>query len=96
VSDIIDTITFLALMFKITILCNSYERRVFSRILIQKLFLEGNCSNECTKELKMFSLQLQMMKFQDTACGFFLLNLRFFTTFVSVIVSYVIIMVQIK
>jgi hypothetical protein len=36
------------------------------------------------------------MTIQYTACGFFSLNLKLFTTIVSVIASYIIIMVQIK
>jgi len=67
-----------------------------SRIVVQKLLLEGNCRNECVKQLKMFSLQLQEMTIQYTACGFFTLNLKLFASVVSAIVSYIIIMVQIK
>jgi len=36
------------------------------------------------------------MKTQYTACGFFSLNLRLFTSVVSVIASYIIIMIQIR
>jgi hypothetical protein len=63
---------------------------------VQKLLLEGNCRNECVEELKIFSLQLQVMKNEYSACGFFSLNLKLFASVVSVIVSYIIIMVQIK
>ena len=72
-------------------LSHSYER-----ILVQKLLLEGNCGNECVKEFQMFSIQLQVLQTEYTACGFFTLNLNLFTTVVSVIASYIIIMVQIK
>jgi hypothetical protein len=97
VGDIIYTLTSSVLMFKINFFCHTATNEAkFSRILLQKLLLEGNCRNECVKELKMFSLQLQIMKFEYTACGFFSLNLRLFTTFVGVILSYIIIMVQIK
>jgi hypothetical protein len=58
--------------------------------------LEGNCGNECVKELKMFSVQLQVMENEYTASGYFTLNLSLFSTVVSVIASYIIIMVQIK
>jgi hypothetical protein len=63
---------------------------------VQKLLLLGNCRNECVKELKMFSVQLQEMTIEYTACGFFLLNLSLFTGVVSVIASYIIVMVQIS
>jgi hypothetical protein len=63
---------------------------------VQKLLLAGNCRNECVEELKMFSLQLQVMTIEYTEFGYFSLNLRLFTTVVSVIVSYFTIMVQIK
>jgi hypothetical protein len=77
--------------------CHSATKEASSiRILVQKLLLEGNCSIECVEELKMFSLQLQVMTIEYTACGFFSINLNFFTTVVSVIASYFIILVQIK
>jgi hypothetical protein len=44
----------------------------------------------------MFSLQLQVMTNIYTVCRFFSLNLRLFASFVSVIVSNIIIMVQVK
>jgi hypothetical protein len=97
VADIVYGITCSVLIFKIIFYCHSATNEArSSRILLQKLILEGNCRNECVKELKMFSVQLQVMKFEYTACGYFSLNLRLFTTFVSVTVSYFIVMVQIK
>jgi hypothetical protein len=95
--DVVYVITCLVMVFKITFVCHSASNEArSSRIVVQKLLLLGHCRKECTKELKMFSLQLQAMKFEFTACGFFSLNLSFFTTVVSVIASYFIIMVQIK
>ena len=44
----------------------------------------------------MYSLQLQIMKNEYTTCGVFALNLRIFANVVSVIVSDIIIMEQIK
>jgi hypothetical protein len=91
------TIMCSAMMFKVTLFCHTATNEArSSRILVQKLLLEGNCTNECVEELKMFSLQLQVMKNEYTACGFFSLNLRLFTTVVSLIVSYIVIFVQIK
>jgi hypothetical protein len=97
VADIAYGLTCLVLLFKVTFVCHTVTNEVRStRILVQKLLLEGNCRNECVKELKMFSIQLQVMKNGYTACGFFTLNLNLFTTVVSVIISYTIIMIQIK
>jgi hypothetical protein len=97
VPDVIYAITCSALIFKITLFCHSATKEASSiRILVHKLLLEGNCSIECVEELKMFSLQLQVMTIEYTACGFFSINLKLFTTVVSVIASYFIILVQIK
>ena len=97
VTDIAYAITCSALVFKVTLFCHTATNEArTSSILVQKLLLFGNCTNECVEELKMFSLQLQVMTNQYTACGFFSLNLRLFTTVVSLIVSYIVIMIQIK
>jgi hypothetical protein len=97
VTDIAYAITCSALVFKITLFCDTgaNEART-SSILVQKMLLLGNCRIECVEELKIFSLQLQVMKNQYTACGFFSLDLRLFTTVVSVILSYIVIMIKIK
>jgi hypothetical protein len=88
---------FLVHFFKLTLFCHTATNKArSSSILVQKLLLEENCRSECVNQLKMFSLQLQIMKTQYTACGFFSLNLRLFSSVVSVIASYIIIMVQIK
>jgi hypothetical protein len=89
--------TCLVLFFKLTLFCHTATNEArSSSILVQKLLLEGNCRSEFVNQLKMFSLQLQIMKTQYTACGFFSLNLRLFASVVSVIASYIIIMVQVK
>jgi hypothetical protein len=90
-------ITFSVFFFKVTFFCHTATNEArSSSILVQKLLLGGNCRNECVEELKMFSLQLQVMKNEYAACGFFPLNLSLFASVVSVIVSDIIIMVQIK
>ena len=90
-------ITFMLLFFKVTLFCHTATNEArSSSIIVEKLLLKGNCRKECVEELKMFSLQLQVMTNEYTACGFFSLNLRLFTSVVSVIVSYFVIMVQIK
>jgi hypothetical protein len=95
--DLTYVITFIVLFFKVTFFCHTATNEArSSSILVQKLLLEGNCRNECIVELKMFSLQLQAMKNEYTACGFFSLNLKLFTSIISVIASYIVILVQIK
>jgi len=90
-------ITFMLLFFKVTLFCHTATNEArSSSIIVEKLLLKGNCRKECVEELKMFSLQLQVMTNEYTACGFFSLNLRLFTSVVSVIVSYFVIMVQVK
>jgi hypothetical protein len=97
VTDIVYAITCSALVFKVTFFCHTATNEArSSSILVQKLLLLGNCRNECVEELKTFSLQLQVMTNEYTACGFFSLNLRLFTTVVGLIVSYIIIVIQIK
>jgi hypothetical protein len=95
--DLTYGITFMVLFMKVTFLCHTATNEArSSRILVEKLLVEGNCRNECVKELKMFSLQLQAMTNDYTACGFFSLNLNLFTSVVSAIASYIVILVQIK
>ena len=90
-------IIYCVLFFKVTFFCHTATNEArSSRIVVQKLLLEGNGRNECVKQLKIFTLQLQEMTFQYTACGFFSINLKLFASVVSAIVSYIIIMVQIK
>jgi len=97
ITHVVYAIIFSVFFFKVTFYCHTATNEArSSRIVVQKLLLEGNCRNECVKQLKMFSLQLQEMSIQYTACGFFSLNLRLFASVVSVFVSYIIIMVQIK
>jgi hypothetical protein len=97
VAHVVYAIMYSVFFFKVTLFCHTGTNEARSaRILVQKLLLEGNCKNERVKELKMFSLQLQAMKNEYNACGFFSLNLKLFASVVSVIVSYFIIMVQIK
>jgi hypothetical protein len=95
--DLRHSISFLVLFFKVTFFCHATSNEArSSRVVVENLLLEGNGGNECIEELKMFSLQLQAMKTEYTACGFFSLNLNLFTSVVSVIASYVVALVQIK
>ena len=95
--DVLYAITYSVLFFKVTLFCHTSTNEArSSSILVHKLLLEGNCRKECVKELKMSSFQLQIVKNEYNACGFFSPNLRLFVSVVSVNASYFIIMVQIK
>jgi hypothetical protein len=97
VAHIFYAVTYSVFFFKVSFYCHTATNEArYSKILVQKLLLVGNYRNECIKQLKMFSLQLQVMGHEYTACGFFSLNLKLFASVVSVIVSYIVIMVQIK
>jgi hypothetical protein len=90
-------ITCSVLFFNVTLVCHAAtkEARV-TRILVQNLLIEGNCRSECVNLLKMFSLQLQVMKIKYTACGFFTLNIKLVASVVCVFASYIINIVQNK
>jgi hypothetical protein len=91
VTDVAYAVMCSALLFKITFFCHSNTNEAKSSlILVQKLLLEGNCRIECVEELKMLSLQLQVMTVD--ACNFFSLNLNLFTTVVVVMASYVLLL----
>ena len=97
ITDVLYAITYSMFFFSVTLICHRCTKEASSSsILVQKLLLRGYCRNENVEELKLFSLQLQVMTIEYTACGFFSLNLSLFASVVSVIVSYIVIMVQIK
>jgi len=97
VTNVLYAITYSMFFFSVTLICHRGTKEASSSsILVQKLLLEGNCRYECVEELKLFSLQLQIMTIEYTACGFFSLNLSLFASVVSVIISYIVIMVQVK
>jgi hypothetical protein len=77
-TDAVYAIKYSVLFFKVTFFCHAATNEARSSSnLVQKLLLEENCRNECVKELKMLSLQLQAMKNQYTACEYFSLNYVF-------------------
>jgi hypothetical protein len=68
--DLTYGIAIMVLFFKVTFFCHTATNEArASRVLVEKLLLEGNYRKECVEELRMFSLQLQAMKNQYTACG---------------------------
>ena len=96
ITDVLYAILYSMFFFSVTLICHRCTKEaISSSILVQKLLLEGNCRNESVEELKLFSLQLQVMTIEYIACGFFSLNLSLFASVVSLIVSYIVIMVQV-
>jgi hypothetical protein len=67
-----------------------------SKFLVQKLLLDETLQPKDIDELKMLSLQLNTSTVEYSAYGFFALNLQFLCSVSGVIISYVVIIVQIK
>ena len=67
-----------------------------SKFLVQKLLLEDDLTPKDISELKFLSLQLNDTLVVYSACGLFVLNLSFLCSVTGVIISYMIIMVQLK
>jgi len=85
-ANVVYDIIYSVFFFKVTFYCPTATNEArSSRIVVQKLLLEGNCRNECVKQLKMSSLQLQEMTNNFTACGLFSVNLNLFASVVSTI-----------
>jgi hypothetical protein len=55
--DLTYGITFIVFFFKVTLFCHTAKNEArSSRIVAEKLLVEGNYRNECVKELKIFPL----------------------------------------
>jgi hypothetical protein len=67
-----------------------------SKFLVQKLLLDNTLQPKDTEELKMLALQLNSITTEYSAYGFFTLNLSFLCSVIGVIISYIMIIVQIK
>jgi hypothetical protein len=67
-----------------------------SKLLVQKLLLENDLTPKDITELKLLSFQLNNTPVQYSACGIFVLNLPFLCSVTGVIISYIIIIVQLK
>lgn len=67
-----------------------------SKLLVQKLLLEDDLNPQDLTELKFLSLQLNNTQVQYSACGLFVLNLSFLCSVTGVIISYMILVVQLK
>jgi hypothetical protein len=67
-----------------------------SKFLVQKLLLDNTLQPKDIEELKMLALQLNSTTTEYSAYGFFVLNLQFLCSVIGVIISYIVIIVQIK
>jgi hypothetical protein len=83
-------------LFMISVACHEIsEEATMSVSLVHSLLLEPCLSNEVSKELQLFCMQLTNLKIEFSACGFFAINLPFFYTTTGVICTYVIFFCQI-
>lgn len=88
---------YLILLIDISLACDTaVSENDMSKFLVQKLLLEDDLTPKDITELKLFSLQLNDTLVQYSACGLFVLNLTFLCSVTGVIISYMIIMVQLK
>jgi hypothetical protein len=67
-----------------------------SKFLVQKLLLDDTLHPKDIEELKMLSFQLNSTTAEYSAYGFFVLNLPFLCSVIGVIISYIMIIVQLK
>jgi len=65
-----------------------------AQIVVENLMLRAGLGSETLNELRFLSLQLNNMKISFTAGGFFTLDLPFVHSFVAVICTYLVILVQ--
>jgi hypothetical protein len=67
-----------------------------SKFLVHKLLLDNTLQPKDIEELKMLAFQLNSTTTEYSAYGFFALNLPFLCSVIGVIVSYIVIILQIK
>jgi hypothetical protein len=90
-------IFFFALLIRISSTCHAAaSENDTSKFLVQMLLLEDDLTPKDTRELKFLSFQLNNTPVQYSACGFFVLNLPFLCSVTGVIISYIMIIVQLK
>jgi hypothetical protein len=86
-----------ALLIRISSTCHAAaNENDTSKFLVQMLLLEDDLSPKDITELKFLSFQLNNTPVQYSACGFFVLNLPFLCSVTGVIISYIMIIVQLK
>jgi hypothetical protein len=90
-------IVFFILLIRISSTCHTVEsENDTSKLLVQKLLLEDDLKPQDITELKFLSFQLNSTTVQYSAYGLFVLNLSFLCSITGVIISYMIIVVQLK
>jgi hypothetical protein len=87
----------LCLLIMLAFACNAAgSENDVSKFLVHKLLLDNTLHPKVIEELKMLALQLNSTTTEYSAYGFFALNLPFLCSVTGVIVSYIVIIVQIK
>jgi hypothetical protein len=96
-TGIVSLISSLYLLTKLASSCHTAgSENDLSKLLVQKLLLDDTLEPKDIEELKMLSLQLNTSTVEYSAYGFFVLNLQFLCSVIGVIISYFVIIVQIK
>jgi hypothetical protein len=85
------------LLIRITSTCHTAaSEKDTSKLLVQMLLLEDDLKPRDITELKLLSFQLNNTPVQYSACGLFELNLSFLWNVTGLLISYIIIVVQLK
>jgi hypothetical protein len=85
----------IAILFFIVLSCHATtEECRKSQIIVEKLGLRTGLGYETLNELRVLSVQLNNMKVEFSAAGFFSLDLPFVYSFVGVICTYIVILAQ--
>jgi hypothetical protein len=88
---------YLCLLTKLAFSCHTAESEIdVSKFMVQKLLLDNSLQPGDSEELKVLALQLNSTTTEYSAYGFFVLNLQFLCSVIGVIISYIVIVVQIK
>jgi hypothetical protein len=89
--------TCLWLLTKLAISCQTAGSEIdASKFFVQKLLLDDALHPKDIEELQMLSVQLNSTTAEYSAYGFFSLNLPFLCSVIGVIISYIVIIVQMK
>ena len=90
-------IVFFILLIRISSSCHAAtSENGTSKLLVQKLLLGDDLKPQDITELKFLSFQLNNTPVQNSACGLFVLNFSFLCNVSGVIISYIILVVQLK
>jgi hypothetical protein len=90
-------IVYFILLIRISSICHTAgSENDTSKLLVQKLLLEDDLNPQDITELKFLSLQLTNTPVQYSAFWLFVLNLSFLCSVTGVIISYMLLVVQLK